>query len=185
MFVMALRMAFFVAAESFRRVTLALGHPAAIRLDCMYFESLTHPERPVSSTYSLIPTHTAYLFVPVPPDVPPPLLPPLCVTVFVTLFGYDVPLPAVTTIVPVRVLVLPFAATVNPHVPFPLPDAPVSVIHDALVVALHPVFAVTAKLLLPPPPATVATLPNVSVTARFPQSLELNADPAEFFASTQ
>jgi hypothetical protein len=57
---------------------------------------------------------------------------------------------------PLRLVVAVFAATLNPTLPDPDPDAPlVTVIHDALLLALHaqPVAAVT--LLLPVPPAAV------------------------------
>ena len=63
--------------------------------------------------------------------------------------------PAIVS-VPVRAVEEVFAATLNPALPEPNPDAPlVTVIHDALLPALHaqPAPAVTA--LAPAPPADV------------------------------
>jgi hypothetical protein len=72
---------------------------------------------------------------------------PACVTVNV--------LPAIVS-VPVRVDVEVFALTLKLVVPFAVPDAPpVTVIHDALLTAVHaqPVPAVTVALPVPPPEA--------------------------------
>lgn len=71
-------------------------------------------------------------------------LTPACVTVNVW--------PA-TVIVPVRVRPAAFAATLKPTLPVPLPVPPeVTVIHDALVTAVHaqPEVAVTVNELVPP-----------------------------------
>ncbi len=111
---------------------------------------------------------------------------PACVTVFVTVFGYDVPLPAVTITRPVLEEVEEFAETLNAHVPLPEPEDVVNVIQETSLVALQDVLAVTDTDLLPPDAvAEVAVEPSERVTARLPQSELLNADPAEFLASTQ
>ncbi len=112
--------------------------------------------------------------------------PAVCVTVFVTVFGYDVPLPAVTITCPVLEEVEVFAETLNAHVPLPEPEDVVNVIQETSLVALQDVLAVTdTDLLSPGAVAEVAVEPSDRVTARLPQSELLNADPAEFLASTQ
>ena len=76
----------------------------------------------------------------------------LCVTVNVV--------PAIVRL-PVRLVVPVFAATLNPTVPEPEPDAPlVSVIQAALLFAdhAHPDPAVTVLLPVPPSPANVAVV---------------------------
>ena len=61
--------------------------------------------------------------------------------------------PAIVS-VPLRLAVAVFAATLNPAVPGPVPDAPlVTVIHDALVVAVHAQPAPAVTPVLPVPPA--------------------------------
>src|SRR5207244_7607218 len=73
---------------------------------------------------------------------------PACVTVNV--------LPAIVS-VPVREVPAVFAATLNVTLPLPEPDAPVvTVIHVALLTAVHaqPVGAVTVVLPVPPPATT-------------------------------
>jgi hypothetical protein len=58
--------------------------------------------------------------------------------------------------VPLRVLVVAFAATLKPTVPEPDPDAPeVIVIHGAPLVAFHTQPADAVTVLLPVPPAAV------------------------------
>jgi hypothetical protein len=61
--------------------------------------------------------------------------------------------PAIVS-VPVRLVVDVLAATLNPTVPGPEPDAPLlTVIHDALLVALHPHPVPAVTVLVPVPPA--------------------------------
>jgi hypothetical protein len=64
-------------------------------------------------------------------------------------------LPA-ATIVPVRALLVVFAATLNVTLPVPVPEAPaVMLIHGALVVAVHAhVLADTVTAIEPVPPAS-------------------------------
>jgi hypothetical protein len=58
--------------------------------------------------------------------------------------------------VPVRLVATVFAATVKPTVPLPDPVAPlVSVIHEALLAAVHAQPVATVTLLVPVPPASV------------------------------
>jgi hypothetical protein len=71
-----------------------------------------------------------------------------CVTVNVA--------PAIVS-VPVRPVVTVFAATLNPTLPGPDPDAPlVSVIQAALLLAVHAQPAPAVTVLLPVPPAAVS-----------------------------
>jgi hypothetical protein len=71
-----------------------------------------------------------------------------CVTVNVA--------PAIVS-VPVRPVVPVLAATLKPTVPDPDPDAPpVTVIHAALLTALHAQPAPAVTVLLPVPPAAVS-----------------------------
>jgi hypothetical protein len=60
------------------------------------------------------------------------------------------------TIVPVRALLVVFAATLNETLPLPVPEAPaVTLIHGALVVAVHAHVAADAvTAMVPVPPAS-------------------------------
>ena len=109
-----------------------------------------------------------------------------CVTVFVTLFGKAVPEPAVVTMVPVRTAPVVFADAVTAMLPLPeVPDVErESQLSD--FTALQEVLAVTAMLADPPADAKETLVGLVeSETSMFPQSLPLNAVPAEFTASIQ